>query len=107
MILLVELFEQNGVNFVSLKENIDTKTSTGKLLFNVMSAIAQFERDCIADRTKEGLKSARMRGRFGGRPKSNPEQVKKAVKLYHTGGHTVREIEELTGIKKSTLYRSL
>lgn len=72
-----------------------------------MSAIAQFERDCIADRTREGLNSARARGRTGGRPKINADNVKKAVMLYHTGQYSVKEIEELTGIKKSTLYRNL
>ena len=107
LIELVELFESKEVNLVSLKESIDTNTSTGKLLFTLMSAIAQFERDCIADRTKEGLKAARARGRVGGRPKTNVEQVNKAVKLYHTGKYSLKEIEELTGVKKDTLYRNL
>lgn len=107
LIELTELFQSKGVHLVSLKEQIDTSTSTGKLLFTLMSAIAQFERDVIADRTREGLKSARARGRIGGRPKANPDAVKKAVKLYHTGQYTIQEIEELTGVKKSTLYRNL
>jgi len=107
LIELTELFEQRGVHLVSLKEQIDTSTSTGKLLFTLMSAVAQFERDVIADRTKEGLKSARARGRTGGRPRTNPDAVKKAVKLYHTQQYSIREIEELTGVKKSTLYRNL
>jgi len=107
LIELTELFNSKGVNLVSLKESIDTNTSTGKLLFTLMSAIAQFERDTIADRTKEGLRSARARGRTGGRPKSNPESIKKAVKLYNTRQYFIKEIEELTGVKKSTLYRNL
>ena len=73
----------------------------------MMSAIAQFERDVIADRTREGLNAARARGRTGGRPKANTDAVKKAVKLYKTGQYTIKEIEELTGIKKDTLYRTL
>ena len=107
LIELTELFERKGVHLVSLKESIDTSSSTGKLLFTLMSAIAQFERDVIADRTKEGLRSARARGRTGGRPKANPDAVRKAVKLYRTGQYSVKEIEELTGVKKSTLYRNL
>ena len=107
LIELTELFHSKGVNFVSLKESIDTSTSTGRLLFTLMSAIAQFERDVIADRTREGLNSARARGRIGGRPKINMEQVKKAVKLYKTRQYTIREIEEMTGIKKDTLFRNL
>ena len=107
LIELVELFSSKKVNLVSLKESIDTNTPTGKLLFTLMSAIAQFERDCIADRTMEGLKAARARGRTGGRPKTNCEQVKRAIKLYNTGQHSLKEIEELTGIKKDTLYRNV
>lgn len=107
LIELTETFQSKGVNLVSLKESIDTNSPTGKLLFTLMSAIAQFERDVIADRTREGLKSARARGRTGGRPRADPEQVKKAVKLYKTEQYSIKEIEELTGIKKSTLYRNL
>lgn len=107
LIELTELFQSKGVHLVSLKESIDTSTSTGKLLFTLMSAIAQFERDTIADRTREGLASARARGRKGGRPKVNPDSIKKAVKLYHTQQYSIKEIEELTGVKKSTLYRYL
>ena len=107
LIELVELFQSKGVNLVSLKESIDTSTSTGKLLFALMSAIAKFERDVIADRTREGLKSARARGRTGGRPRTDEAQVKKALKLYYTQQYSIREIEEMTGIKKDTLYRNL
>lgn len=105
LIALVELFEGRGVHLVSLKESIDTSSPTGKLLFTLMSALAQFERDVIADRTREGLKSARARGRQGGRPRADQKKVRQAVKLYQAGQHTIREIEELTGVKKSTLYR--
>ena len=107
LIELTELFQGKGVHLVSLKENIDTSTPTGKLLFTLMSAIAQFERDTIADRTKEGLRAARARGRIGGRPRIEPDAVRKAIKLYNTRQYSIREIEELTGVKKSTLYRNL
>jgi len=107
LIELTELFQSKGVNLVSLKESLDTNTSTGKLLFTLMSAIAQFERDTIAERTKEGLQVARARGRLGGRPKTDSKKIAKAVKLYNTGDCTVKEIEDLTGVKKSTLYRNL
>ncbi len=107
LIELTELFQSKGVHLVSLKEAIDTSTPTGKLLFTLMSAIAQFERDTIADRTREGLRAARARGRMGGRPKTDPNIIKKAIKLYRTGQYSIKEIEELTGVKKSTLYRNL
>jgi len=107
LIELVELFQKKGVELVSLKEQIDTSSSTGKLLFTIMSALAQFERDVIADRTREGLKAARARGHSGGRPRTDPRKVSQAVKLYHAGQHTAKEIEELTGVKRSTLYRAI
>ncbi len=107
LIELVEQFQLKNVQLVSLKESIDTSSSTGKLLFTIMSALAQFERDVIADRTKEGLQAARARGRTGGRPKINQHKLQQAMKLYQTRQHTASEIEELTGVKRSTLYRYL
>ena len=107
LIELVELFQKRGVQLVSLKESIDTNTSTGKLLFTILSALAQFERDVIADRTREGLNAARARGHSGGRPRTDQRKIGQAVKLYEAGKHTLKEIEELTGVKKSTLYRNL
>ena len=107
LIELVELFQQKGVQLVSLKESIDTSSSTGKLLFTILSALAQFERDVIADRTREGLQAAKARGHFGGRPKTDAKKLQQALKLYRSGQYTAREIKELTGITKSTLYRYL
>ena len=107
LIWLMETFNTKGVNPVSLKESIDTTTSTGKLLFTLMSALAQFERDVLADRTREGLAAARARGRKGGRRPVDKETVRKAVKLYKTGQYTVSEITELTGVRKTTLYKNL
>lgn len=107
LIWLMETFNAKGVNLVSLKESIDTTTSTGKLLFTLMSAIAQFERDVIADRTREGLNSARARGRKGGRPRTDTDKLRKAIKLYNTQQYSLSEIEDMTGVKRSTLYRGI
>jgi DNA invertase Pin-like site-specific DNA recombinase len=92
---------------VSLKESIDTTTATGKLMFTMNSAFAQFERDIIAERTKEGLKSARSRGKVGGRKKKDSEKVANALTLYDSQNHSVSQIEKVIGVSKATLYRRL
>ena len=107
LIELVELLKEKKVQLVSLKEAIDTSTPTGTLLFTLMSAMAQFERDVIAERTQEGLKAARARGRKGGRPRCDIRKLQQALKLYDAGQHTAKEIQELTGITKATLYRAI
>ena len=104
---LIDILEAKQVKLISLKENIDTHTSTGKLLITVLSALAQFERDNIVERTQEGLVAARARGRKGGRPKVPEDKVQQAIKLYRTNEYSLSEIEDLTGVKSSTLYRKL
>lgn len=65
---LVEAIKDRGTGFRSLAEDIDTTTPAGRLVFHVFASIAQFERERIAERTKEGLQAAKARGRIGGRP---------------------------------------
>ena len=107
LLTLMDIFEEKNVKLVSLKENIDTSTSTGKLLVTVLSALAQFERDVIVDRTLDGLSAARARGRKGGRPRVPEAKIQQALKLYQTQQYTMREIENLTGVNPATLYRRL
>lgn len=107
LIDLMETFNEKKVNLISIKENIDTTTPTGKFFFTIVSAFSQFERDVIVERTNEGLKAARARGRLGGRPKVNSEKIEKAIRLYKTEEYSVKEIEEMTGVSKSTLYKNL
>ena len=107
LLSLVDEFDGKGVQLISLKENIDTHTPTGRLLLTVLSAICQFERDLTVQRTSEGLQAARARGRKGGRPKADSKAVDKAIKLYNTQTYSLREITALTGISQATLYRRL
>ena len=104
---LMEFFNENNIRLVSLKETIDTTSSTGRLLFTIISSLSQFERDVLAERTSEGLKAARARGRFGGRPKTESEKLNMAIAMYKTKEYSITEITELTGVSKSTLYRSV
>lgn len=107
LIELSERFDEAGVDFVSLGDSIDTSSATGRLFFAMLAAIAQFEADLIAERTRDGLAAARARGRVGGRPRTNPEVVERALKMYDTDSFTVREITSTTGMSRASLYRYL
>ncbi len=104
---LLDYFKGLGVQLISLKESIDTNTPTGQLLITVLSAISQFERDLIVQRTSEGLKAARARGRKGGRPEVNPKKLETALALYRSQEFSIRQIVEQTGISQATLYRKI
>ncbi len=106
LIELVASFNQKGIGFKSLKETIDTTTSTGKLVFHIFAALAEFERDIIHERTRAGLDAARARGRTGGRPKAlNTKQAALAKSLYESGEHSIQDICDTLGISRGTLYK--
>jgi len=103
---LVEKLTAMDVHLVSLKENLDTTTATGKLMLTMLSALSQFERDLIAERTIDGLKAARARGRCGGRPVIGTDKDRKqALAMYRSNAMTNPEIAERFGISLSTLNR--
>jgi DNA invertase Pin-like site-specific DNA recombinase len=107
---LIDVYERLtklDVELVSICDNLDTTTPTGRAMFKMIGVIAELEREMIVERTKAGLAAARARGRNGGRPKTDPKKIEKALKLYDGGNHTVSEITELTGVTKPTLYRAL
>ena len=103
--LLSDLDERN-VGLEVIEQSIDTKSPEGRLFFTMVAAFATFEAELLRARTREGLASARARGRVGGRPEKLPEQKKKAVvKLYADQDFSVREIAEMHGISRGTVYR--
>ncbi|HBP8897028.1 TPA: recombinase family protein, partial [Escherichia coli] len=106
LIEMVSLLESRGIGLRSLQEAIDTSSSSGKLIFHIFGALAEFERNLIRERTQAGLKSARARGKKGGRPKSlSKDKQALAVRLYDERKHTVTQICEIMGISKPTLYK--
>ena len=111
LINLISKFQDLGVEFKSLQDNIDTTTPTGKLTFHLFAALAEFERDIISERTKAGLESARARGRRGGRPKGLSkkamDKARLAESLYNEKNNSIQEICEYLSVSKSTLYRYL
>ena len=95
------------IGFRSLTENIDTTTPTGKLIFHVFGAIAEFERDLNHERTHAGLEAARARGRVGGRPRklSTPGKIALARQLFADKTNTIDDICNTLHISRATLYR--
>jgi DNA invertase Pin-like site-specific DNA recombinase len=106
LLQMVEKLSNMGVHLVSLKEDLDTTTATGKLMLTMLSALSQFERDLIAERTIDGLKAARARGRCGGRPKLGTDKDRKqAVAMYNANVMSNKEIATKFGISLRTLSR--
>jgi len=105
--LTTKLIEKK-VGLISLNDPIDTSTAQGRMVFGIFASLAEFERELIRERTQAGLKSARARGRQGGRPKGLTQAAieKSAIAeaLYKNGSIPVKKIAEQLGISKTTLY---
>lgn len=99
--------EKEGVTLIFIKENIDFSTASGKMMFTMLGAIAQFERDLIMSRTAEGRERAKAKGTHMGRIGKPEKDVKKAMKMYkerESNGLSVKDIEKATGVPRSTIY---
>lgn len=114
LIELSKQLEAKGVDVVVLDQGIDTSTAVGRMFFQILGAIAEFEHALMSERTRDGLAAARARGRTGGqKPKLGARQVKLARQMYEeTGGdgkrrYTVQEIADEFGVSRPTIYRHL
>lgn len=110
LIELVSELALRKVEFVSLSDGINTGSAVGKLMFHLVGAFAEFERNIISERTKLGLASARARGRTGGKPKGiSAAAQKKAIRakqLYDEQKLSIDEILKVLEIaSKTTLYK--
>jgi len=104
---IVEAIRERGAGFRSLAEDIDTTTPAGRLVFHVFASIAQFERERISERTKEGLDAARKRGRVGGRPPALTPAQKSEVRRMRDDEHrAVPEIARLFKVSQRTVRRA-
>ena len=105
LIELITKLEQREIGFKSLMESMDTTTSGGKLVFHIFGALAEFEHNLIKERTSAGLAAARARGRNGGRPLKLDEKKRElAIKIYNERERSIKEICQIMGISKPTLY---
>jgi DNA invertase Pin-like site-specific DNA recombinase len=105
---LVERLTAKGVEFISLKEHIDTTTPTGKFMLTVFGAVAELERGYILQRQAEGIAAAKRRGVHMGRPiKRPPENFAELVRQWERGEIPVGEVLKQTGLKQATFYNRL
>lgn len=104
---IVEVIKARGGGFRSLAEDIDTTTPAGRLVFHVFASIAQFERERISERTREGLEAARKRGRVGGRPPAlSPAQRDEVRRMRDDEGRRLTEIAQLFRVSVKTVRRA-
>lgn len=105
---IVRDLEARGIEFRSIRDQIDTGGAAGRLIFNLFASLAEFERDMIRERTMAGLAAARARGKKGGRPsKVSTKSLNQARTLLSDEANTVEDVAKRLGIAASTLYRHL
>lgn len=97
--------EKREVGFRSLTEAIDTTTPGGRLLFGIMAALAEFERQLIRERTMAGLQAAAARGRRGGRPSALTEVQIDHARALRSSGSSLADIAAVLRVSKSTAAR--
>lgn len=86
----------------------DPASASGKLMFNMLAVIAEFEADLIRSRTREGMKLAKAKGRLRGKqPKLTKLQQQSVIKMHRDGEHTQAELADIFGVARSTIYRTL
>jgi len=107
LIEVVTGLRDHGVDFRSLKENIDTTTATGRLIFHILAALAEFERDMIRERAAAGRAAAIAQGKTGGRPRSMDDDKLAAAKALLATKRTVAQAAKSIGVSRATLYRYL
>ena len=111
LLALADELRERGIDLVVLRQQIDTTTPTGRLVFHVLGAIDEFQRELIIEGTREGLDAARARGRTGGRkPKLSAARPPPSAACTQATGpdgkrqHTVAEIAETVGVHRTTVY---
>lgn len=105
LIEIVELIHSKGADVKSLREPwLDSTSPQGRLLFTIFSGLSQFERDLLAERTRDGLKAAKARGRMGGRPNKRTDK-ELTVRTLYSSGIKIAEIVRQTGLSRSTVNR--
>jgi DNA invertase Pin-like site-specific DNA recombinase len=107
LLALIGGIESRGAHFRSLNDHIDTSSATGRLVFNVLGSLAQFERELTIERVNAGLAAAKARGqRMGRRPKLAGRQRSEALRRV-AAGEEIRDVAALCGVSYHTLWRAV
>src|SRR5229473_702770 len=101
----LETFRALGIEFVSLSEQVDTSTPTGKMVFTVLGAVAELERSLIAERVRAGLRNARAKGKRLGRPRVDVDRGR--IAHLRSEGLSIREIADELGYSRSLVHKTL
>jgi len=102
---IVSSLQEKGIEIISLKENIDTTSTTGRLIFSIFGALAEYEKDIIRERTMAGLSAARARGKVGGRKKLlNEKEIKLLKKIAEDKEISISQICQKFKICRKTFY---
>ncbi|SFH58697.1 Site-specific DNA recombinase [Nitrosospira sp. Nsp14] len=108
LIETIESFQERGIGLKSVHDPIDTSSPSGKLVFHIFAALAEFERGVIRERTTAGLRAARERGRVGGRPPSlSVKDLQAAKAMLKDSDITVAAVARRLNVAASTLYRHI
>ena len=106
LLRIVEALEKKGVQLISAKESIDTRTPQGKLMLNIFGALSQFERETILERQREGIALAKAAGKYKGRkPIEVGDTFFHITKMWQNGQITLTEALKTTGLSKTTYFR--
>jgi DNA invertase Pin-like site-specific DNA recombinase len=104
LLQLMETFNKKQIQFVSLSESFDTTTSAGKMMFTMLGAFAQFERDMISERTRHGLKFKKSQGVILGRPNKLTDDVHRQISSAYLIGKPVKDIAAEFSVSQRTIY---
>ena len=105
LLLLLERIDRAGGSFQSLTENVDTSTTAGRMLMQLIGTFAEFERSMLKERTSAGLQAARAAGRVGGRPRALSELQEREIAAMLAAGRTAADAARLVGVSRSTVCR--
>lgn len=107
LLKLMELLKEKKVEFISLKEQVNTSTPSGRFFLTMMGAMAELERDYIKERQREGIEIAKAKGiKFGRREVGDEALIKEVAKIYHENSDMgLAKAADMAGVSRSTFYR--